>query len=75
MFDELLTIDELAARYKVPKTWIYARTRETGPEAMPRVKVGKYLRFDPCDTDNFIKKNFGNSISSDDSKQCGKKTA
>jgi excisionase family DNA binding protein len=43
--DMLLTIDELAKRLKVPKSWIYARTRESGPGSMPRIKVGKYLRF------------------------------
>lgn len=42
----LLTIDELAEKLKVPKSWLYTRTRETGPEAMPRLKIGKYLRFE-----------------------------
>ena len=41
-----LTIDELADRLKVQKSWIYSRTRETGPGTMPRLKVGKYLRFE-----------------------------
>lgn len=43
---ELLTIDELSERLKVPNSWVYARTRETGAQAMPRLKVGKYLRFE-----------------------------
>ena len=42
---ELLTVDELAEFLKTPKSWVYARTREIGPNAMPRVRVGKYLRF------------------------------
>ena len=42
----LLTIDELADRLKVQKSWVYSRTRETGAAAMPRIRVGKYLRFD-----------------------------
>jgi excisionase family DNA binding protein len=42
---DLLTIDEMAEWLKVPKSWLYSRTKETGPEAMPRVKVGKYIRF------------------------------
>lgn len=42
----LLTIDELADRLKVQKSWLYSRTRETGPGTIPRLKLGKYLRFD-----------------------------
>jgi excisionase family DNA binding protein len=42
----LLTVDELAENLKVPKSWLYSRTRETGPGAIPRIKVGKYIRFE-----------------------------
>jgi len=45
MNQELLTVDELAKFLKTAKSWVYSRTRETGPDAMPRVKCGKYLRF------------------------------
>ena len=41
----LLTVDELAESLSVQKSWVYSRTRETGPDAMPRIKVGKYCRF------------------------------
>ncbi len=40
-----LTIVELAEKLKVPKSWVYSRTRETGPGTIPRFKVGKYIRF------------------------------
>jgi len=40
-----LIIDELANILKVPKSWRYYRTKETGPDSIPRVKVGKYIRF------------------------------
>ena len=40
--DELLTLDEVAAFLKVPKSWIYERTRR---KLIPHVKLGKYLRF------------------------------
>jgi excisionase family DNA binding protein len=46
MTEKLLDVDQLAVRLNVPKSWIYARTRETGPEAIPRIKLGKYCRFD-----------------------------
>jgi excisionase family DNA binding protein len=42
---ELLTIQEMAERLKVRVSWLYARTRQTGSGAIPRIKVGKYLRF------------------------------
>ncbi len=45
MNKNLLTVDELAASLSVPKSWIYSRSRETGPDAMPMIKVGKYCRF------------------------------
>ena len=46
MNQDFLTVDELADRLKVQKSWLYSRTRETGPGSMPRLKVGKYLRFE-----------------------------
>ena len=42
---ELLTVQELAEKLKVKKSWVYSRTRETGPGAMPRISLGKYRRF------------------------------
>lgn len=49
MSENLATIDEIAGFLKVPKSWLYSRTRETGPDAIPRIKVGKYLRFREVD--------------------------
>ena len=45
MNQNLLSVDELAQNLNVPKSWVYSRTRETGPDAMPKIKVGKYCRF------------------------------
>lgn len=44
--DELLTVEEVAAFLKVPKSWIYGKTRQRGLERLPHVKLGKYLRFE-----------------------------
>lgn len=44
--EELLTIDEIAALLKVPKSWIYERTRKRNSEQLPFIKLGKYLRFE-----------------------------
>ena len=41
----MLNPEELAKKLKVHKSWVYGQTRETGPGSIPRVKVGKYLRF------------------------------
>jgi excisionase family DNA binding protein len=45
MNEQFETIDELAEILKVPKSWLYSKTRETGPDAIPRLKIGKYIRF------------------------------
>ena len=44
MNQNLLTVDELAEFLNVPKSWVYSRTRETGPDSIPMIKVGKYRR-------------------------------
>ena len=41
LFEELLTVDELAARLKVPKKWVYVATTN----GLPTVKVGNHSRF------------------------------
>ena len=45
MNQNFLTVDELAESLKVPKSWVYSRSRESGQDAMPMIKVGKYCRF------------------------------
>jgi len=51
-----LTIDEMAETLKVPKSWLYSRTRETGPGTIPRLKVGKYIRFEYQAVMDWLKK-------------------
>ena len=51
-----LTIDEMAEQLRVKKTWIYRQMMNTGPGAMPRIKVGKFLRFDPEAVEQWILK-------------------
>jgi hypothetical protein len=38
---ELLTVDEVAAKLRVPKSWVYSHADELGA-----YRAGKYLRFD-----------------------------
>lgn len=51
-----LSVKELADKLNVPKSWIYSRTRETGPEAIPLIKVGKYCRFVLADVIGWMEK-------------------
>ena len=50
--NSLLTVDELAALLKVPRSTIYAwRYRGCGP---PAIKVGRYLRFKPEEVEAWL---------------------
>jgi len=42
----LVTPQELAEMLRVPVSWIYQRTR-LGQGAIPHLRVGRYVRFDP----------------------------
>ena len=56
MIQDFLTIDELAEKLRVRKSWLYSRTRETGPESIPKVKVGKYIRFVESEVIGWLKR-------------------
>lgn len=56
---ELLTIQEMAEKLKVKRSWLYFRTMQTGDNAMPRVRIGKYLRFNPGAVMAWIEKEYG----------------
>lgn len=38
----LLTADDLAERWQVPKSWVYAATRDG---RIPAVRLGRYYRY------------------------------
>jgi excisionase family DNA binding protein len=44
---ELLTVADVAALFKVSKSWVYEHTRCRGADRIPHIKIGKYVRFDP----------------------------
>jgi excisionase family DNA binding protein len=54
MNEELLTVEELADRLKVPASWIYQRTRCRGRDRLPHIKIGKYLRFEEKAVDSWL---------------------
>lgn len=45
---ELIDSDELAARWRVPTSWVRNRTRARTPkdERIPCVRLGRYVRFE-----------------------------
>lgn len=45
MSTKLIGVNELAETLGVPPSWIYARTRLKGPDTIPHLKVGKYVKF------------------------------
>lgn len=57
--DSYKTIDEMAAALRVPKSWIYRNTMRTDKGAIPRIKIGKHLRFDPEAVEQWIMKRQG----------------
>lgn len=52
--DRLLTVNEVAEWFRVPPSWVYSRTRARGPQRLPFIKIGKYVRFDPSELRAFV---------------------
>ena len=52
--ENLITVEEMAAKLTVPARWIYQRTR-LGQKAIPHVRVGKYVRFNPDEVVAFFR--------------------
>lgn len=46
---EFLTINELSELLKIPKSWIYSRTRIKDKNSIPCIRIGKYVRFNAAD--------------------------
>ena len=46
MIQKLIGVNELAEVLGVPPSWVYARTRLKGPDSIPCLRVGKYLKFE-----------------------------
>ena len=64
----LITVQEMAKILGVPVSWLYQRTR-LGPETIPFIRVGKYIRFSPEEVVAFLRakghdgKGSGNGVS------------
>lgn len=53
--EELLKVEELTKELKVKPSWVYGETRKTGAGSIPRLRVGKYLRFSLQDVLTWLK--------------------
>ena len=51
----LVTVKEMAEILSVPVSWIYQRTC-LGQHAIPYIKMGRYVRFEPHAVIDFLKK-------------------
>ena len=56
MNERLIGVRELAEILGVHKSWIYSRSRETGAGSIPRIMVGKYLKFQHDNVMDWLKK-------------------
>lgn len=43
---QILTIDEVAARLKTSRRWVYEKCRRRCQNPLPCIRMGRYLRFD-----------------------------
>ncbi len=53
-FPKLLTVEQIAEMWQLPRSWIYERTRRRGLEQLPHFKLGKYLRFEETAVRQFL---------------------
>ena len=44
--EDILTPEEVAARLKVPPSWVYEKTRTRCRNPIPCLRLGRYVRFD-----------------------------
>ncbi len=51
---DLLTPEELAERLKVPKSWVYEKTRARSRDPLPVFRIGKYMRFHWPDVESWL---------------------
>jgi len=47
--EQLWTVEQLAERLQVPRSWVYKHLKE-----IPHIKLGKYVRFEPSALDSLL---------------------
>lgn len=51
--DDVITVEELCARLKVNRTWVYEKLRKRD---LPAFKIGRYLRFSWTEVSKWMEK-------------------
>jgi predicted DNA-binding transcriptional regulator AlpA len=54
---QILTLDEIAARLKTSKRWVYEKSRKRCLDPLPTIRIGRYLRFNWIDVSIWLRKN------------------
>lgn len=57
--EQLWDVKDVAKYMKVTESTIYGHTRQTGPHSIPRLKVGRHLRFVKNEIDIWLDSNRG----------------
>jgi len=52
-------VRDLPTWSKLPLSWWYSRTRETGPDSVPRIKAGRYPLFDRSEVQAWLRRRYG----------------
>lgn len=52
--EKYLTVEDVSTLLQVPKSWIYEKTRLN---LIPFKKIGKYLRFNKSEIENWVNRN------------------
>ncbi len=68
MNQNFLTVDELAEKFRVSRSWVYSSTRETGLRSIPRSMLGKCIRFVESEVMEWLKRQ--NELKLFDSRKC-----
>jgi excisionase family DNA binding protein len=50
---DLLTADEAARRFSIPKSWLLEKARQS---AIPHRRIGRYVRFSPSELSDYLRK-------------------
>jgi excisionase family DNA binding protein len=54
--ENLLTAEQVASIFQVPKSWVYKHARKRAHERLPHVKLGKYVRFRESEIKIFLER-------------------
>ena len=54
--DSLLTPEDVARRFQVPKSWIYGSIRGRSKDKLPHIYVGRYPRFEESAVREFLER-------------------